>query len=97
MSLVLYLKRLYSLDTLDTRFTVSSSAPVAKTSTQHGVEVEHPALSAAGQPAKRDDQALPVGASPSKWLTPEYISYGIVIAFALPKMFLVAINVSKGK
>jgi len=91
-----YIERLYSLDTLDTRFTVSANAALKKTSKEHGVTVDNPALSAAGQPVKQQDQELPVGIQPSKWRTPEYIFYYIVIIVVLPSMFGVVINVSKG-
>lgn len=97
MSLLLsYAERLYSLDTLDTRFTVSAIAPLGKTSSDHGVTVDKPAPSAAGVPAKRQGEELPVGSQPSKWATPEYILYYVVIAIAVPSMFGIAINVSQG-
>lgn len=97
MSLFSYLRRLYSLDTLDTRFTVSSTAPIGKTSSEHGVEVDKPAQSASVEQAKKQYQDLPIGAQPSKWATPEYLFYALVVAVMLPWMFAVAINVSKGK
>jgi len=96
MSALSYVKRLYSLDTLDTRFTVSANAPLRKTSNDHGVTVDKPAVSAAGQPVKKQDQELPLGVQPSKWHTPEYILYYIVIGLSLISMFSVVINVSKG-
>lgn len=96
MSLLSYLKRLYSQDTLDTRFTVSSTAPLARTSSEHGIDISNPALSAAGQSAQRRDQELPLSSQPSKWATPEYFIYYLFVGIGVPWMFFVAIDVSKG-
>jgi hypothetical protein len=86
MSLFHSLKRLYALETLDTRFTASSSPP--------------PADPARPQPlpdGKNKDTGLPAGTHPSLWRTPEFYFYYLVIALCIPLMFNSVYQVSQRK
>jgi hypothetical protein len=67
MKLFHCLRRLYSLDTLDTRFTNSKSS-----------------------------SAVQAEAPPSKWRTLEFYVYYVVFIVAVPQMFKVSYDVSKG-
>ena len=98
MSLLQYAQRLYSLDTLDPRFTSSSKAPPkassnsqldpAKTSTK---EAETDArLQSSGKSAALQDVA-----SPPLWRTPEFYIYYVVFLICVPLMFKAVYDVSK--
>ena len=77
--------RLYSLDTLDTRFTA-----FAKTS----VSNEGPStVPNGGRKNARD--AVASKATPSRWRTPEFGVYALVFAFVVPLMFKSVIDISK--
>lgn len=80
-----YVGRLYSLDTLDTRFTTSSKTPSsnAKPITGHG---------SANQMEKAVSEA-----SKPKWTTLEFYIYYLIILIAIPSMFKAAYDVSKCK
>lgn len=68
------LRRLYSLETLDTRFTVASSTPAKAAET--------------GQSAKdARAQAIAQDAQPPKWRTPEFYFYYLVFLTVVPMMF----------
>jgi hypothetical protein len=66
-----FIKKLYSLDTLDTRFTTSTKTPHKLTAEASIADSKLPAQQIL-QPAK--DQ-LPPGAQPSQWNTPEFYFY----------------------
>lgn len=83
-----YFRRLYSLDTLDTRFTSSSHEPISGLTTDHPRDV----------PRGTSRQSVVSSDShTSRWQTPEYITYIILIGIAVPLMFNAAYSVSKGK
>ena len=83
-----FLQQLYSLDTLDTRFTTSSSTPPKPDGN----------ASEARSPEKNNDASgLPPGASPSRWNTPEFYLYALVHLLAVPSMFKAVIDVSQRK
>ena len=86
------LKRLYSLDTLDTRFTISSKTPpsVEKDIKLQGRDV--PGISVGS-----NSKAKPSDAQPSKWRTREFYFYYVVFILAVPMMFKVTYDVSKGE
>lgn len=92
MSLFSYIRSIYALDTLDTRFTNSSSTPykaidpVASTSKRDD--------SISGSSGKTDRQGRPV-AQPSLWNTPEFYVYYLVFIIAVPYMFWIAYDVSR--
>ncbi|KAL2815778.1 MBOAT, membrane-bound O-acyltransferase family-domain-containing protein [Aspergillus cavernicola] len=85
LSLISWLRRLYSLDTLDTRFTVPANTPlkVAAEDTRSG----------SAKDARSN--AVANSASPSKWGTAEFYAYYIVFIVAIPLMFKTVIDVSQ--
>ena len=97
MGLFSYVRSIYALDTIDTRFTTSSS-------TSYRTVLESRAESAAAA-SKRDDSIPGVGvetdhsgrpiAQPSKWKTPEFYLYYFVFITIVPYMFWVAYDVSR--
>ena len=92
MNLLHYAARLYSLDTLDTRFTTSSKTPPSHIDPARPSpdEVSHKkGKSGAGELAK--------GASPSRWTSAEFIYHGLVFLVAVPLMFKTVYDVSKRK
>jgi hypothetical protein len=80
-----FLKTVYDLDTLDTRFTSSSSTPY-----QTVIDARSDPAVANESPKKAKSRA-----EPSKWNTPEFYLYFVVIAWAIPFMFWVAYDVSR--
>lgn len=98
MGLLEFLRDLYTLNTLDTRFTISSTTPPRDA---------HRELRSNVLPnAQRDAQNGPDGSSkkapsrsrepqPSKWNTPEYYLYYLVFIVAIPMMFKAVYNVSQ--
>ncbi|KEY65633.1 hypothetical protein S7711_07882 [Stachybotrys chartarum IBT 7711] len=80
-----FLKTVYDLDTLDTRFTSSSSTPY-----QTVIDARNDPAVANESPKKVKSRA-----EPSKWNTPEFYLYFVVIAWAIPFMFWVAYDVSR--
>lgn len=91
MTLLDYAQQLYSLDTLDTRFTTSKNPPDAASeldparprSTEHNAVARSAAAGTAGQP--------------SLWRTPEFYFYYFMVGVCLPLMFKAAIEVSQGQ
>jgi hypothetical protein len=86
MGLTSLLRSLYDLDTLDTRFTSSSSAPYKTV------------IEARNDPSrsKEPPNRAQARAEPSKWNTPEFYLYYLVVGIALPYMFYIAYDVSRG-
>lgn len=85
MTIISLLRDLYSLDTLDTRFTTSAQTPLkvaaddsAKTTTQDAAS----------------SSKLPAGASPPRWRTPEFYFYLVVFLVCVPQMYLAVAQVS---
>lgn len=103
MSLLSYSKRLFSLDTLDTRFTGSSRPPSTASSSEKSQQIDPakpvPGLdiqdgtSRGGQPQGRDTDTP----GPSKWATPKFFFYYIVIGTAVPLMIKSVYDVSQRK
>ena len=83
-----WVKRLYSLDTLDTRFTTPAKSPYSRTDAITDVPSESPA-------ASREQQAIAAGAKPSRWRTPEFGVYGFIFLTVVPLMFWTVYDVSK--
>jgi hypothetical protein len=85
-SILSWFRRLYSLDTLDTRFIVSSNTPLKVIATD-----------TRSAPAKdAHANAVASNASPSKWRTPEFWVYYVIFLIAVPLMFITVIEVSQG-
>ncbi|KAL4869050.1 hypothetical protein BDV12DRAFT_168522 [Aspergillus spectabilis] len=85
LSLFSWFRRLYSLDTLDTRFTVPANTPVK-------VAAEDTRSSSAKDARSN---AIANGASPSRWGTLEFYVYYIVFLVAVPLMFKTVVDVSQ--
>lgn len=85
MTILNYVGRLYSLDTLDTRFTTSSKSSSSNVTpaTGHGS-------------ANKIDQGV-LAASQPRWTTLEFYIYYLIILVAIPSMFKAAYDVSTGK
>lgn len=84
MGALTFIKSVYDLDTLDTRFTNSSSVPYQTI------------IDARSDPATSKDTHTKVQAraQPSKWQTPEFYLYYLVFLLAVPYMFWVPYSVS---
>lgn len=84
-SILSWFRRLYSLDTLDTRFIVSSNTPLKA--------VAADTRSAPAKDARAN--AVASNASTSKWRTPEFWTYYVIFVIAVPLMFKTVIEVSQ--
>ena len=92
MNLLNYAGSLYSLDTLDTRFTTSSKTPPSR------LDPTRPSPDGASYRKGRSGAGeLAEGASPPRWRSPEFIYHGLVFLVAVPLMFKTAYGVSKRK
>lgn len=78
-----YLRSIYDVSTLDSRFTTPSSVP------------HRAARDARDGPAKDHAAAVKATATPSRWASPEYIAYGLFLAWAIPGMFVIGYSVSR--
>ena len=92
MNLLHYAGRLYSLDTLDTRFTTSSKTPPSRSD---------PARPSLDEPPYKKGRSgtdeLAKGASPPRWRSPEFIYHGLVFLVVVPLMLKTAFDVSQRK
>jgi hypothetical protein len=96
MSVFSYIRSIYQLDTLDTRFTNSSTTPYkrpvnAQTDPTYSKSSQDLPQ---GEPVKLDSNGRPI-AQPSKWNTPEFYFYYFVFLTIVPYMFWVAYDVSR--
>ena len=92
MSLLQYMRRLYSLDTLDTRFTASKSSLKDPGAGRHTTRSPGVAGDVAAREATRSSET-----SSSLWETTEFYIYYIIFIVVVPLMFKVAIEVSNRK
>lgn len=85
MGLLSLLRSVYTLDTLDTRFTTPSTASYRTV------------IDSRADPAAKDGQKERIAsrASPSKWNTPEFYLYYLVFAIAIPLMIYIPYTVSR--
>lgn len=91
MTFLQTLQRIYSLDTLDTRLTVSSTTPLKAVSDSRQSPTREPL---AGKDGRAQDIAA--SAQPSKWNTVEFYFYGLVFLTMVPLMFKTVMDVSQG-
>lgn len=84
MGVISYLRAVYDVATLDTRFTTPSSAPYRSATDVR----DDPAL------VKDHGAAVRASATPSKWKTLEYKFYFVVLVWAIPNMFRIGYSVS---
>lgn len=87
MGALSFLRSVYDLDTLDTRFTNSSSVPYQTV------------IDARSDPAPSQQSSTTAQSrlQPAKWRTPEFYLYYLVFILAVPYMFWVPYSVSKRK
>lgn len=91
MSIFSYVRSIYALDTIDTRFTSSSSTPY---------EIDPAAAkskrddSKPGEGVRTDSNGRPV-AQPSRWNTTEFYFYYFIFLTVVPYMFWIAYDVSR--
>ncbi|OCK84877.1 glycerol uptake protein 1 [Lepidopterella palustris CBS 459.81] len=94
-----YLKQLYSLDTLDTRFTVYSAAPPKQVLNEVQLEPAKPSPKeyAPSQNSldTRSAQKVSEGAQSSRWGTLEFYCYYFIFITVVPFMFKAVYDVSK--
>jgi hypothetical protein len=85
MTVASFFRELYSLNTLDTRFTNSSSTPLRTVN------------ETTSKPAEIDGKATPADVSPLRWRTPEFYFYVLVFLFCVPQMYWAVVEVSQRK
>ncbi|KAH9903811.1 MBOAT-domain-containing protein [Xylariomycetidae sp. FL2044] len=85
MGLLSFLRSTYDLDTLDTRFTNPASIPYKTV-----IEARDDAIASREAPTKANSKA-----SPSRWNTPEFYLYFLVVGFSIPYMFWVGYGASQ--
>ena len=95
MSLLQYAGRLFSVDTLDTRFTTSSKTPPSRIDSARPSPAEA-GFKSSGQ-GRNGGEDIASGASPPRWKSPEFIYHGLVFLVAVPLMFKTVYQVSKRK
>lgn len=91
-----YIRSIYQLDILDTRFTNSSTTPYKRPA---NVQIDPTYAKSSqdppqGVPVKLDSNGRPI-AQPSKWNTPEFYVYYFCFLTIVPYMFWVAYDVSR--
>ncbi|RDL33305.1 uncharacterized protein BP5553_08744 [Venustampulla echinocandica] len=97
MGIFSYVRSIYALDTIDTRFTNSSSTPykaVLDARIDPATSTSKRYDSIQGDAVKTDRNGRPL-AEPSKWNTPEFYIYYIVFLTVVPYMFWIAYDVSR--
>ncbi|KAB5578697.1 MBOAT, membrane-bound O-acyltransferase family-domain-containing protein [Coniochaeta sp. 2T2.1] len=88
MGLLSAVRGIYSLDTLDTRFTTPSTLSYS-TALEQRTERSGKRDDVYNKPDKR--------AQPPKWKTPEFLLYYLVVGTAIPYMFWIAYDVSRAE
>ena len=86
MGVLQLLSEIYSLDTLDTRLTVTNKQPAKDV---NGTVVKSQVKDSKGT------TELPIGASPSKRRTPEFYLYAVILAIIIPLMYKAVWDVSQ--
>ncbi|CAK7567616.1 MAG: glycerol transporter [Sporothrix epigloea] len=99
MSLLQFLRNLYDVDTLDTRFTTPSTVPYKPSLPRTGTgnrKDDQPGRTALSTDSRRDGTLSIIERSePSKWRTPEFYVYYFLFLVIVPYMFWVAYDVSR--
>lgn len=98
MTLLQYARRLYSLDTLDTRFVTSSKTPPQEraSDTRSRIDPVRPSPTENGSSTARvSGSKADAGICPPRWWTPEFFVYYITFILVVPMMFKVTYDVSK--
>ena len=95
MSLLQYAGRLFSVDTLDTRFTTSSKTPSSRIDPARPSPAEA-GFKSPGQGRNGGEDIAP-GSSPPRWKSLEFIYHGLVFLVIVPLMFKTVYQVSQRK
>jgi hypothetical protein len=100
MSWLQNIKKLYSLDTLDTRFTIPSTTPPRDAATELRIDATKPGpsgpQSAASRWANGTTRSSPTDdVHPPLWNTPEFYFYYFCFITIVPLMFKTGYDVSK--
>ncbi|KAI1138238.1 MBOAT-domain-containing protein [Hypoxylon sp. FL0543] len=85
MGVLSFFRKIYDLDTLDTRFTISTSTPYKTV-----IEARNDTSASKERAAKPNSKA-----HTSRWNTPEFYLYYLVLILAIPYMFWVAYDASR--
>ncbi|KAI1455843.1 MBOAT-domain-containing protein [Annulohypoxylon moriforme] len=85
MGVLSFLSKIYDLDTLDTRFTISSSTPYKTV-----IEARDDPVASKERAANWKSKA-----HNSRWKTPEFILYYLILLWVIPYMFWVAYDSSR--
>jgi hypothetical protein len=89
-------KRLYSLDTLDTRCTIPSTTPPRQAATELQINSsDSSSLRGSDTANEASRKTASDDVKPSQWKTPEFYFYYLVFIIAVPLMFKVSFDVSK--
>ena len=88
--------QIYDLDTIDTRFTTPSSVPYKAVVDARARDDVTAAAAASKERAARWDAGKPaIATTPSKWRTPEFIAYFVILTFAIPVMLYIPYDASR--
>jgi hypothetical protein len=88
-----FIRQLYSLDTLDTRFIVPATAPPKEALEDAKLDPVGPIPTQDSREKSRDGGN---NAQPPRWNTPEFYFYYVVIVCSVFFMFKAVLDVSKG-
>jgi protein-cysteine N-palmitoyltransferase HHAT len=86
MSPLSFVRELYALDTLDTRFTTSSSTPLKRANATDGNQTST---------GTKDGKQAVTDALPPRWQTLEFYIYLVVFLFCVPQMYWAVVSVSQ--
>lgn len=100
-----FLKDIYALDTIDTRFTTPSSVPYRRRQNEsdgNGKREDNKDLGLERAASGGHGRVAPEGGIAAetlrnKWGTPEYWVYSVIITWAVPYMLWTAYGVSNGE
>lgn len=87
-AILTFLRSLYDLDTLDTRFTNPATVP-------YKTVVDARKDDRDAKSSKERAASWNLSGQPSKWKTPEFFLYYIYVAIAMPAMFYIPYTASK--
>jgi hypothetical protein len=84
-----YLRKIYSLDTLDTRFVTSAHSPPREAATELRIDPTKPSPTESSRSHPASD------VHPALWRTPEFLIYALTFIIVVPLMFKSPMDVSK--
>lgn len=87
-----FIRQLYSLETLDTRFVVPATAPPKQALEEANFDSTVPQPAQNGREKTKDSGDK---VQPPRWRTPEFYFYGVAITICVIFMFKLVLDVSK--